>query len=183
MAAFDLMREYAETKGVADYVDIGNAFKPDFKRQGITDYVKKAWYFLKHAKGDTDKELDTSRLAGVNLAFTCINCLNYKLVFNETTGYMNLILSYAASESPELLKQDAREEALAKLKAFMHMTQQQRKDALRYGFSIVPELARERTEDTALARNRLAGRERIRQAIVPHSHSLSASRRIAAGLR
>ena len=74
MAAFDLMREYAGTKGVADYVDIGNAFKPDFKRQGITDYVKKAWYFLKHAKDDTDKELDTSRLAGVNLGFTCINC-------------------------------------------------------------------------------------------------------------
>jgi hypothetical protein len=146
MAAFDLMREYAETKGVADYVDIGNAFKPDFKRQGITDYVKKAWCFLKHAKDDTDKELDTSRLAGVNLAFTCINCLNYKLVFNETTSHMNLILSYVASESPELLKEDARE------KAFMHMTQQQRKDALRYGFSIVPELARERTEDTTLAR-------------------------------
>jgi hypothetical protein len=74
------------------------------------------------------------------------------LVFNETTGHMNLILSYAASESPELLKEDAREEALAKMKAFMHMTQQQRKDALGYGFSIVPELARERTEETALAR-------------------------------
>lgn len=153
MACGDLLREYCEAKGLTHGFEISAYLAPDRRREIIKDYIKKGYYFLKHARLDSDDMYDETNLAEVNKAMTLINCLTFQSVFGQLTRHMALLLVFEQIEHPQLLTEQGRKMVLATPVAMTlaQMSLNERRASFADSFNLLPELRVEKIKDGAVA--------------------------------
>src|SRR6188508_1338151 len=76
MATADVLREYAEAKGIP-INQVTDVIVPEYQRTFIKT-LKGGYYFLKHSKDDADEQFDDAGIREKNKALIQINCITFK---------------------------------------------------------------------------------------------------------
>ncbi|WBT36573.1 hypothetical protein [Hyphomicrobium sp. DMF-1] len=104
MAAYDLLREYADAKKLALSWDLRDFIKEEHFKEAIKDYFKKPYNFLKHAKDDADATLDVSKLEDINDIFLLWVARMHHDCFKEWSKHQSLFVNYMAFSRPNIIK-------------------------------------------------------------------------------
>lgn len=105
MAAYDLLREYADAKKIALKWDIRDHIKEENFKAFIRDYFKKPYNFLKHASADADAEIDVTNIEEINDLCLLYVCFMHYDCFKEWSVSQKLFLTYVMLRHPDLLKE------------------------------------------------------------------------------
>jgi len=100
MAAYDLLREYADAKKLTLSWDLRDFIKEENFKEAIKEYFKKPYNFLKHAKDDADATLDVSKLEDINDIFLLWVTRMHHDCFKEWSKHQALFVNYMAFSRP-----------------------------------------------------------------------------------
>lgn len=118
LAAYDLIREYADTKKIALTWDLRDFIvKGRFKE--FIGYFKKPYNFLKHANIDADAKLDVTNLEEINdFCLLLVARMHYDC-FKEWAPHQAMFVGYIAMAYPDLLNEGPfKDQITEKLKTY-----------------------------------------------------------------
>lgn len=105
MAAYDLLRGYADAKKIQLDWDLRDFIKEEHFADAMKNYFKKPYNFLKHADRDADAELDISNLEAINDVFLLWVAKMHHDCFKEWSKHQALFVNYMLFSHPELIKE------------------------------------------------------------------------------
>lgn len=147
MAAHEMLRYYVQAKKL-EVRDFVSTIKPEH-RKSVMDRLNEGYNFLRHARNDPEATFEEGHLHGANKAATFVNCATFQQIFGYFTAHMIYFRAIQAMERPELIGDSAVREHLLRE---ANIPAPERPTAFRNAFDQMPQLQKERQEDTALSR-------------------------------
>jgi len=105
MSCFDLLREYAGAKGKT-FRSITDIVRPEYEKEVVKRYLKRGWYFLKHARDDSDQLFDCANIGEINRSLTILNISKYFNVFGQESDHMRFFCAVETVVNPRMFKQE-----------------------------------------------------------------------------
>jgi len=105
VGAFDLLRQYAKTKGIELRSDFLNRLPPDLAKEAIGG-LKMIYNFARHSDRDPDQKIDIAKLTPFTDGFIAITAQMYKECFKSETRHMELFRAFVAIHHPEAMSEE-----------------------------------------------------------------------------